>query len=381
MQKLFLIFHGRFPSEKAAALFAAKSCEAFAEEGREVVLLVPRRIKRSAEDPFVYYNLKKSFTIKFLPIIDLFSIPFFARIAFYISLVTFSLSCSAYLIVKSRSRDIMYSNENLPIFFASFFWKNTFYEVHDMPRGSFFFYKKLLERVNGVIVTNIWKRNNLARIFGISKEKMLYEMNAVDVDEFNISATQEEAKAQLHILTRGPIVLYTGHLYSWKGADTLAHAAELLPAGVTVYFVGGTDRDVESFKKRFSGLSNIVIVGHRNHAEIPLWQRAADVVVVPNTAKEDISKYDTSPMKIFEYMASRKPIVATDIPSIREILNDTNAIIVLPDDPKAMARGIIEIIENKDLAQRIAGQAYVDVAPHSWRERAKRMLDFIEKVA
>ncbi len=379
MQKLFLIFHGRFPSEKAAALFAAKSCEAFAEEGMDVVLLVPRRLKRSAEDSFVYYNLKKNFTIKFLPTLDLFFIPFFERWAFYVSLFAFSKVCALYLMVKSTSKDIIYSNEHLPLFFASFFRKSTFYEVHDMPRGWLYFYKKLLNRVRGVVVTNMWKHHNIVRIFSISKEKMLYEMNAVDIREFDISVTQEAAKKLLKISPEGSMVLYAGHLYSWKGADTLAEASKLLADGVTVYFVGGTDTDVGSFRERFGNLPNIVITGYKNHKEMPLWQKSADVVVVPNTAKENISKYDTSPMKIFEYMASKKPIVATDIPSIREILNDTNALIVLPDDPKAMAVGIMEILKNKDLAQSIACQAYVDVIPHSWRERSKRVLSFIEK--
>ncbi len=380
MKRLFLIFHGRFPSEKAAALFAAKSCEAFAEEGMEVVLLVPRRFRRAKEDSFEYYNLKKNFTIKFLPTFDLFFVPFFERWAFYVSLFVFSKACALYLMVKSTSKDIFYSNEHLPLFFVSFFRNNTFYEVHDMPRGWLFFYKRLFERVRGVVVTNIWKRDNIARIFGISKEKMLYEMNAVDIKEFDISATQEEAKKLLKISPEGSMVLYTGHLYSWKGADTLAETAKLLTDGVKVYFVGGTEKDVASFRDRFGGVANIVIVGHRSHKEMPLWQKASDVVVVPNTAKENISKYDTSPMKIFEYMASRRPIVATDIPSIREILSNTNAVIVLADDPKAMVLGIAGVLKNKEHAQKIADQAYRDVATHTWSARAKRVLVFVGKI-
>ncbi len=378
MKKLFLVFHGRFPSEKAAALFAAKSCEAFAEEGIEVVLLVPRRFGRIKQDTFEYYNLKKNFTIKFLPTLDLFVIPFLSRVAFYVSLVVFSLSCFLYFFINSKKEDIIYSNEHLPLFLASFLRKNTFYEIHDMPRGWLYFYKKLLERVRGVVVTNMWKHDNIARIFGISEEKMLYEMNAVDVQEFNIPTTQEDARIELKVPTKDLVVLYTGHLYSWKGVDTLAETAKLLPAGITLYFVGGTEKDVVRFRGRFGGVANIVIVGHRNHTEMPLWQRAADVVVVPNTAKENISKYDTSPMKIFEYMASKKPIIATDIPSIREIINNTNAIIVLPDDPEAMKNGIMQAFQNKEHAQKIADQAYNDVSSHTWTERSKRVSKFLE---
>ena len=62
--KLFLIFHGRFPSEKAASLFAAKSCEAFADCGAEVTLIVPRRFGRAAESPYEYYGKKRNYKIK-----------------------------------------------------------------------------------------------------------------------------------------------------------------------------------------------------------------------------------------------------------------------------------------------------------------------------
>jgi glycosyltransferase involved in cell wall biosynthesis len=176
------------------------------------------------------------------------------------------------------------------------------------------------------------------------------------------------------------MVLYTGHLYSWKGVDTLARAAEILRLRTSVYFVGGTSKDVARFKKEFGNIANLHIMGHRSHKEIPIWQKAADVVVLPNTAREDISKYYTSPMKLFEYMASRRPIVATDIPSIREIVDDSRAIMVKPDDPESMARGIIEALENQELTDRITDAAYHSVALHTWGKRAQRILDFVGKI-
>jgi len=84
-------------------------------------------------------------------------------------------------------------------------------------------------------------------------------------------------------------------------------------------------------------------------------------------------------MKLFEYMASKRPIVATDIPSIREILNKTNAFIVSPDDPEAMAKGIIEAVQNDTKNKKIIQEAYSDVELHTCSKRAKRTLGFLEK--
>lgn len=380
MSKLFLVFNGRFPSEKAAALFAAKSAEAFAEEeGFEVMLLAPKRLGRATEDAFAFYDLKKNFAVRYLPTIDLFPIPFVTHIAFYVSYIAFSISSLLYLLVQSGRQDIIYSNESLPLFLISFFRKKVYYELHDMPRSKRLFHRWFFRRVKGIVVTNLWKKERLMHEFGVPDDRLLREMNAVDMEEFDISDTRETARERLGLPLQGPMVLYTGHLYSWKGVETLAEAAKLLLSETRVYFVGGTDKDVADFRTRFDHVPNIAIVGHRPHTEMPLWQKAADVVVVPNTAKEVISKYDTSPMKIFEYMASRTPIVATDLPSIREILNNINAMIVPPDDPERMAQGVETLLKDPYMAKELASQAYANVQDHTWQARAQRIKSFIQK--
>ena len=115
------------------------------------------------------------------------------------------------------------------------------------------------------------------------------------------------------------------------------------------------------------------MVGHRPHGEIPYWLKAADVLVLPNSGKEDISKYWTSPLKMFEYMASGRPIVASDLPSIREVLNGENAILVEPDNPEKLAGGIKAILQNNQLSDRISIKAVLDVQEYSWTKRVQKI--------
>lgn len=344
-----------------------------------MTLLVPRRLGIDKSNPFGFYGVHKNFHIAYLPTVDLFWVPLFSRIAFHVSLFVFAISTLGYLLARSNRADVIYSNEHLPLLLASCVRKNTFYEVHDMPERNHLFYKFLFRRIKGAVITNRWKLERVAKMFTLPSTKLFYETNAVDVSNFDIAISKEEARAKLGIEFSVPIVLYTGHLYSWKGVDTLARATELLGNRTAVYVVGGTNEDVARFRKRFGHITNLHIVGYRSHKEIPLWQKASDVVVLPNTAREDISKYYTSPMKLFEYMASKRPVVATDIPSIREIVDDTSTVIVSPDDPEAMAKGIVEILENNDHAKKITEKAYQDVLLHTWGKRAKRILDFLEK--
>jgi glycosyltransferase involved in cell wall biosynthesis len=84
-----------------------------------------------------------------------------------------------------------------------------------------------------------------------------------------------------------------------------------------------------------------------------------------------------SPVKMFEYMAGGVPIVASDLPTIREVLNGTNAAIVPPGDAPALARAISQLLADAPRAQALAARAREEVRTYSWQERAKKVLSFI----
>ena len=377
MKTLFLIFYGRFPSEKAASLFAAKSCEAFADEGLRVVLLVPRRAFRDRSDPFEYYRVKRNFKVVFLPTIDFLFLKVFQKFFFFLGYLCFSVTVSFYLWAKAKKTDIVYSNETLPLWFASYVSKNTFYEMHDFPESKLALFGRFFKRVRLALVHNKWKIERLHELFKIDRTKILHELNAVDIKDFDLDISKESARQKLDLPLGKKIAVYTGHLYGWKGVDTLAEAAMLLPEEYLIVFVGGTENDVAAFRKKYGSERRVLITGNRKHEEVPIWQKAADLLVLPNTAKEKISKFYTSPMKLFEYMASRRPVVATDIPSIREIVDGTRAIIVPADDAGAMAKGIQKAVEDQEASDKISYNAYRYVLSHTWSARAKRILAFI----
>jgi glycosyltransferase involved in cell wall biosynthesis len=110
---------------------------------------------------------------------------------------------------------------------------------------------------------------------------------------------------------------------------------------------------------------------------IPKFQRAADVLVLPNISASEDSSYYTSPLKLFQYMAAGRPIVASDLPSLRTILNSDNAYLVSPDDCQALAGGIRDALSNHQESARRAERARVDVNQYTWEKRAEGILDFV----
>ncbi len=371
MKNIFIIYHGRFPGEKAASLFAAKEAGSLVPFGR-VTILVSRILGRVRADAHAYYGIAKEVRIIYLPVLDLRYVPLVRHIAFLISYATFTLSCALYFALHVRASDPVITNEPLPGLAATFFSRKVMLEVHDFPQGWHGFYGALFRRSHTVLCTNEWKKQELTKKFQLSASKFLLERNAVDTEAFGV-LSKEDARLKLGLPKDSALVVYTGHLYAHKGVETLAEAAALLPEAQFV-FVGGTASDTERFRRQFGSMKNIRLVGQRPHEEIPLWQSAADVVVLPNSAKEDLSARYTSPMKLFEYMASDRPIVASRVSAAAEILPEEAGYFADPDSPDSLSNAISSALAEPQEAAERATRARKIVAEHSWQRRAERLI-------
>jgi len=372
MRKLTYLANARIPTEKAHGIQIIKMSESFAEAGLEVELILPWRFNKMKEDVFGYYNVKRNFKIKKLFSLDLISLNI-PKVCFWIQSLTFALSVFFCFLFKKT--DLIYSRDSFSLYLLSFFKKNLVYEAHTFPKN-FFLHKRVFKKAKSIIVIT-QKLKDFFVQRGITADKILVAPDGVDLEKFNIKETQEQCRQKLNLPLDKKIVLYTGHLYQWKGAQSLAKSVKFLEESILIVFVGGTEEDVSKFKTTNSELKNILIVGHRPHLEIPHWLKAADVLVLPNSAKEKISQYWTSPMKMFEYMASQKPIVASNLPSLREILNENRAILVQADNPKALAKGIERASKNPHFSAEIATEAFKEVKKHTWLKRTGKILEFI----
>jgi glycosyltransferase involved in cell wall biosynthesis len=145
--------------------------------------------------------------------------------------------------------------------------------------------------------------------------------------------------------------------------------------------VGGPMQAVPTYEKiaRRSGLPahRLRFVDRVPNSEVPFWIRACDVVTIPWPWTE-FSAYFTSPMKLFEYMAAAVPIVATDLPAIREVLrHGENSWLVAPGDAKALADGINRVLSDRPLAACMAQRARQEARNYSWNGRASMVLDAV----
>ena len=182
-----------------------------------------------------------------------------------------------------------------------------------------------------------------------------------------------------------PAVYYVGQLYPWKGAGLVIDAAAHVPGARFVVVGGlpnanGTDPSIGELAARARSLGvagRVHFRGYLPYARIPEELSAASVAVLP-LPDEPVARCFTSPLKLFDYLAAGVPIVASDLPAVREVLTDgENALLVPAGDPAALAAAIRRVLADADLARRLSEQGRRDAARHTWDSRAERLLEFL----
>lgn len=371
MNKFIYIANIRIPTEKAHGIQIMEMCSAFGDLGLDVELVVPKRRDPIGKDPFDYHDIKENFKIKKLWCIDATR---FYRPGFLIQTVTFIESVLLYSLLKDA---LFYTRDESIALLLNAFGKKVVWEGH---MGQTNWIIRIMIRLDAKMVVITEGLKKLYMDLGAREGNILVASDGADLSRFDIDLSKEEARKKLGLPHDKKIILYKGSLGAWKGADTLAEAASLLKSGAEVVFIGGTAEDIEVFRTRFANIPNVRILGNKPRQETPIYQKAADILVIPNSAKEDISKLYTSPMKLFGYMAANRPIVASNLSSIREVLDESLAYFFTPDDPLSLAETIDMSLDKYEEAQSKAQAALSLSKNYSWQSRAQKIIDFAKKI-
>lgn len=363
--KICYIANVRIPTEKAYGIQIMKMCEAFALLGHEVDLILPKRQNPITQSAFDFYNIRpearERITIHYISSINLMSL---GKIGFWLQSWWFAEAASIHM--RRKYPDAVYSRDPIVLCNMFLIHKNLVWEAHRGELG--FAVKTLLKKAKLVSIS--W---GLAHLYENFTKKILVAPDGVDLGQFMIGEDKDSCRKKVGFPTVKKIALYCGHLYDWKGAQYLADAALKFTNYELAVFVGGTDRDIEDFRRKNKDNQRILIIGRKPHSEIPFYLKAADVVVLPNSAKETISSHYTSPLKLFEYLASGTPIVASDLPSLREILNEKTAVFFEPDSSDSLYDAVKYVF-----ASGFNSEAEQEVEHYTWDKRAEKIIQFIQ---
>ena len=380
IKKILYGFHFPFPGPRAHHVAIAKMVNAFSERLDTLFLL--RRYKKGFADDIKNYfglerdlHIKKLFSFDFLPVAFDFVYWFSLGLEFERFSKTFSYGeVAVYYRYSGKLSKLMADqvDRNKMPFFT---------EIHTGIK-----YQKEIEylkNMRGIVVISEELRNQLVDL-GLDSNKILLSPSGVDIRCYdrNSQNSKEQIRTKLSLPISKNLVVYTGKPYKGRGAETLLESAKFLDSSTLVLIVGALPEDLERINRMIKGndlQSKVKIEGHKPSYEIPLYQLAADVLVMPYSTGWDLQEW-ASPVKMFEYMASGNPVVSTDFPNIREVLNEENSVLVPPDDSQALAIGIRKCLEDKEFSRSIGIKARSQVREYTWENRSAKITDFMNSL-
>ncbi len=371
--KICYVANSRFPSERAHMTQIVAMCNAFASLGHEVTLLVTDRKTYTTETPEVFFGTKLNFSIVKVSVPDIAGrsetiSPTLLPYLFHLQRMVY-----AYRVIRYATKHpsaCLYGRDEWVLWFISLFTKIPLvWESHE-ARYSFAARRFLRKQFPLIVISEGIRDFYIQK--GIPRERILVAHDAVDTRFFAEHFASQKAREMLNITSRRPVVMYIGGLEAWKGSETLFEASKNQDAFET-YVIGGREDELEKFRQKYP---YVHFLGPRPYRDLPALQQAADVLVIPNTATVTLSALYTSPLKLFSYMTAQRPIVASRIPSITNILNDTEAYFFTADDADDLQHVIKTVIQHPEEAHEKAQRAHEKSLHYTWGKRAEDILVF-----
>ncbi len=372
--RIVAIAGSQVPSDTANSLQVMKACNALVQLGHDLTLLVPstrsgQRLRPSTFDLKQHYGLQTEFPIEWL---------FSSNRRFF--------TWQSIQRARALQPDLIYSWMIQSAVFGLLYQCPTVFEIHIQPTGALgpawhrafamLRGRKRLASITQALVDVLERRQDIR----FKADEVVIAPNGVDLERFASLPDPVTARRTLN-LPQALTVMCTGHLYAGRGADLFLALAREIPQAHFVW-VGGRPDDIATWKTRVEkdGTRNIVFTGFIPNQDLPLYQSAADILLMPysrsimGSSGSADSASVASPMKMFEYMAAGRAIVTADLPVIREVLNEKNAVFCEPDEVGKWKVEIEGVLADESRRLALGRQAREDVQGYTWSARAERIM-------
>jgi glycosyltransferase involved in cell wall biosynthesis len=392
--KIAIIAPSHLPSRRANAFQVMKMAQAFACLGHTVRVAVPGKLAQPVPwDELAHlYGLRLRFPVEWL-----LARSFLRRYDYGLEAVRWAQRWSA---------DLLYTRLPQAAAIASATGLATVLEVHDLPAGAMGIWlfrqflrgtgKRRLVAITHALASDLadklgapWAESSQDRAGSTDLPGfMIVAPDGVDLERYAGLPMPEQARrllggtsVHLPLLPDRFTAGYTGHLYAGRGIDIILEMARRLPQ-VAFLLVGGEPEEVTKLRDavQSSGLANVILTGFVPNAELPRYHAACDAFLMPYqhhvaaSSGGDIARY-LSPMKLFEYMACGRPILCSDLPVLREVLNPENALLLPPGDVEAWVKALESLKSNPQLQTVLGAQTLNDVKSYTWERRAQHILN------
>ncbi|HUT22272.1 MAG TPA: glycosyltransferase [Candidatus Bipolaricaulota bacterium] len=372
---------GNIPSKFAHSFNVTKMAQGFFRAGEKVELVSFSSFRNwlykiKVGDFRRYYGLSPKIKLKFLMT---FGFDFLAKT---IGNEKFSQKAAKY--IKSQNPDFVYCRSYLTPYYCVKEGLPTIMETHTKEVGDDL--KKVFSVANdknflGIVTIH----KNLKKLYenaGVPEEKILVAEDGVDLDLFNINDDRFFWRKELNLPADKKLAVYVGGLYKEKGIEQILLAAQKLhDKNIDFVLVGGNKNQIGEWKKYCAkeNIGNVVFAGFAPQTDVPKYLKAADVLIMPYDTRVDFKVMDinsTSPLKLFEFMASRRPIVSTALPVIEKVVkHGESAFLASPNNIEQLSGFILEAANNAQKSALMASKAFELAKQYDWKVRCRKIID------
>jgi glycosyltransferase involved in cell wall biosynthesis len=369
------------PSRRANTLQVMKMAQALHGLGYEICVLVPDQGAESEyprDEIKQLYGLQSDLNIVWLPVNP------------YLRGYDYSIKIVRYF--RRWGGDVLYTRLPQAAAFGSALKLPTVFEIHDLPGGFMgsWLFRRFLQGSGSrrlVVITQALKAD-VEKQFGklLQSPFAVVAPDGVDLVRYENIPAPEEARRSLResqgvLIPEEKFTLgYSGHFYPGRGMDQILAVASKSPE-FTFLLIGGNHQDIDVIRSEVSvrALDNIIITGFIPNLNLPLYQAACNVLLMPYqevveaSSGGDIAKY-LSPMKMFEYLACGRVVIASDLPVLREVLNDQNSILLHSNDVDAWVEAISDISTDSLRQKSLSERSKNDAMKYSWESRVEQIL-------
>lgn len=395
--RLVYLTGARLPNPMAHGVQITQNCEAFAAAGHDVRLWYARRGSPAGKDAlYTFYGVPKTFKARKLPCVNLHSwadtrLPApLVVLVFNIMLATFGIAAA--VTAWFVRPDVIYGRDPLTLWIVSLLYPRAkmVWEAHSLKtsgRGRWL-QRQTLKRAFLTVAITPPLRDDLHALEPAANVMVAHD--GIRRARFESLPTRDEARAASKWPRETFVIGYMGRLTTYgmtKGVDLIIAAISQLPpdlrARAALGLVGGPDDVAEQYRQAWAhaGLdpARFLYAGQVPADDVPRWIAAFDACVLP-LPKQSHFVYYASPLKLFEYMASRRPLIAADLPSWADVLVDgQNALLFEPESVPALSAALIHVMTDAALRARLSENAHRDVlANYTWDKRAERILSRLQ---
>lgn len=390
--KVAIVAPTSIPARRANTFQVMKMAQAFVVKGFDVRLATPGWPPNDGDlevrwnNIAYHYGLQQVFPVEWLPA--------------HQWLHRYDFAWRAVRWARSWGAEIIYTRLPQAAALASLLGLNTILEMHDLPQGTMgpVLFRQFLQGrgARRLVLISQSLQSELASMYSMPESEpfSLVAPDGVDLTRYTDLPDPKQARLTLNssfkryfdrsegILLPGRFTAgYTGHLYPGRGMKLILDMAERLRE-INFLLVGGEPGDTVDLRNQVKslGLENVFTIGFVPNADLPWFQAACEVLLMPYQPRVeassggDISRF-LSPMKMFEYLACGRAILSSDLPVLQEVLSPTNAILLPPGELECWVKALEELRDNPERRIALASQARQDAEQFSWEARVTRIME------